>query len=527
MNAPRLFAVRFFPYSLITAAVVIACAALWSIRLGERTLWADEAFTWQVTQFDLPRLFSALSDDVHPPAHFLLLKSWAYVFGDSELALRLPSVLAASLMLLGLALVVREGLRKLSERLPLLSSRAALYAVLLAASSPFVFRFAREARMYSLGGCLALLGSWSMLRALRAGRGRLLWLALYSLLRLAGLYTHNWLWFTFGGDLVACALVGGVLLARRDTASARAYGEVIVAGVLAGLLYLPWLPCLLHQWARVRQEYWTRDYDWCTILNAPVRVAWMATNPSSLLLAGLVVAVFLLLALNAFRHRSFGPAYLLLMALFPALAGYLLGRVTGRGLFDDRFLYFSYPYGLGALAAALAGVRTPPVRRLLQGAAVASLLSALLLFCLSPVAPQPGGIRQLAARLRSERLDGERVVVSTKFGFYPAKYYLRGIVSPCLLGSEEFGWDGLAAIDDIEVMPPEVLSGPRVGWVIELQAWAKLAPSKPRGMRIERLERFPDLFPMSANGAFVVSAWQLYRLAPNGREAEAFAAGPH
>jgi Dolichyl-phosphate-mannose-protein mannosyltransferase len=517
MKAPPFLSVRFSPSTLAAAAVVIVCAAVWFVGLGERHLWSDEAFTWQVTQFDLPRLFSALADDVHPPGHFLLLKGWVYVFGDSEFALRSPSVLAAALMLVALALAVYEALRTSPERLALPPSRAALYAVLLAASSPFVFRFAREARMYALGGCLALFGSWTLLRALGAARGRLPWLALYSLLRLAALYTHNWLWFTLVGDLVACT-TAGVLLAHRDTARAWAYWQVVGAGVLSGLLYLPWLPSLLRQWAHVRQEYWTRDYDWCSVLNSPVRVAWMATTSSSLLLAGLVIAIFLLLALAALRHRSFAPAYLLLMALFPALVAYLLGRGTGRGLFDDRFLFFSYPYGLAAVAAALAGIRNLPVRRLLAGTAVASLLSALLFFLLSPAPPQPGGIRDLAARLRSDRSDGERVVVSTKFGFYPAKYYLRGTTSPCLLGTKQFGWDGLAAIDTAEVVPPEELSGPRVGWLIELQAWTKLAPEKPPGMTLERVERFPELFPMSGNGGFEVSAWQLYRVAPAGPE---------
>ena len=66
--------------------------------LGRQSLWYDEAFSLAVARAE-PSVFWAalLSDGVHPPGYYLLLRECLAFFGASEFALRFLSAVAGTL----------------------------------------------------------------------------------------------------------------------------------------------------------------------------------------------------------------------------------------------------------------------------------------------------------------------------------------------------------------------------------------------------------------------------------------------
>ncbi|MCB0035846.1 MAG: glycosyltransferase family 39 protein [Anaerolineales bacterium] len=127
--------------------VLLGAFYLYTSRLGEASIWRDEALSIGRARLTVAQIFQNqnvidtwVSVDLHPPLYFLLLHIWHPLMGESEFAYRYPSVLA---MLLALVLIY-----KLSGRV--WGQDTAVFTLLLAAVSPFFFWYAQEARMYAL-----------------------------------------------------------------------------------------------------------------------------------------------------------------------------------------------------------------------------------------------------------------------------------------------------------------------------------------------------------------------------------------
>ncbi|MBL8058800.1 MAG: glycosyltransferase family 39 protein, partial [Anaerolineales bacterium] len=97
--------------------------------LAAQPLRGDEGFSVRFARLPLANMAAAFAvSEPNPPLQFLFLKGWLALAGESEFALRWPSVLAG---LLGVAVVVPAG-RALAGR------RAARLAALWLALSPFL-----------------------------------------------------------------------------------------------------------------------------------------------------------------------------------------------------------------------------------------------------------------------------------------------------------------------------------------------------------------------------------------------------
>ncbi|NEB78852.1 hypothetical protein G3I40_27065 [Streptomyces sp. SID14478] len=129
-----------------TAMVAVGPAAL-SLLLGlwgitrEHSMWRDEAATWGVAHRSVPEIWQLLDRiDVVHGLYYLFLHGVFAVFGDSLLALRLPSVLA---MACAAAVTGLLGAR-LADR-PTGTAAGLAFAVL-----PAVQQYAQEGRPYAL-----------------------------------------------------------------------------------------------------------------------------------------------------------------------------------------------------------------------------------------------------------------------------------------------------------------------------------------------------------------------------------------
>ena len=192
-------------------------------------LWLDEAQSVAIARSDLGSLFTGLEQDGSPPLYYLLLHVWIGVFGESAGAVRaLSGVFGVLALPLAWVLGRRFG-----------GPRVAVAFTLLLASSPFAIRYSSETRMYSLLVLLALLLAVAVSWAVR--RPGPLPVVAVGLAGAALLWTHYWSVYL----LAAAGLVALAALRWNRAAALR----VLAGFVLAGLLFLPWVPTLRFQLA--------------------------------------------------------------------------------------------------------------------------------------------------------------------------------------------------------------------------------------------------------------------------------------
>lgn len=113
--------------------VLLFCLGLRLIGLNQ-SLWLDEAVSANVVKnLNTRQIINDFSPrDFHPPFYYLILKWWTNIFGYSEIALRMPSVIFS---LVTIFLIYRL---------------AGKWAAILTGLNPLLVYYAQEARMYSM-----------------------------------------------------------------------------------------------------------------------------------------------------------------------------------------------------------------------------------------------------------------------------------------------------------------------------------------------------------------------------------------
>src|SRR5262249_17533093 len=142
---------------------------VWRITALEIT--ADEAFSYSMIRFPFGELLQRLSDDAHPPLHYLALKSWSTVFGDSLASLRGLSVLFSCVTLGAMDRLVRLVRAGSSSETVDEANWCGVLAAALLALSPLQSESAAFFRMYAMGSCLSVLSACLFLSLLQAPRG--------------------------------------------------------------------------------------------------------------------------------------------------------------------------------------------------------------------------------------------------------------------------------------------------------------------------------------------------------------------
>ena len=127
-------------------SLALACA-----RLGAKSLWLDEAVSAEYAGFGLRSgIPHVLRYDPNSVLYYAGLSVWVKLFGDSEVAIRLPSALFFAITSIFIYLI---GTRLFTRSSGLLA--AALFTLNATAMS-----FAQMARGYALLACLVTIASW-------------------------------------------------------------------------------------------------------------------------------------------------------------------------------------------------------------------------------------------------------------------------------------------------------------------------------------------------------------------------------
>lgn len=348
------------------ALAVLAVAFLLRVyQLGAQSLWYDEAFSVAYAASPVGRLLSLVSQDNHPPLHFVLLHLWIRLAGCSEFAARFPSVIAG-VIVVALALV----LARLAW-----GERAGLAAAVLVGLSPLEVWYSQEARMYEMGSALSLVSLYVFWRYLassrwiegaprgRSGRAAILAAAVGA----AALYTHYYTGFVL---LAENLLVGGLLLWRWARArKLKLAGSFLWAASQLGImvLFAPWAPFLAERYA-------TDATYWPGTLPPAKALGWVVAafsgsdfldRPWQPIAAGLLVSLSLLGIAGLARRRTvpggngtgraIAGAILLVSVL--VVVGAVVAISVDRPKFAPRYVLFVHPLLLAVVAGALGWVR--------------------------------------------------------------------------------------------------------------------------------------------------------------------------
>ena len=123
-----------------------------------RDFWYDEAFTGVTVKANFWEMIRITINDVHPPLYYMLLKPFAYFFNYSVFGIRFFSVIFGILGIWAIYLFTKE----------LFGKKAALFASLITAISPFAIQYSQEGRMYSLLSFFILISAYFLIKALKS-----------------------------------------------------------------------------------------------------------------------------------------------------------------------------------------------------------------------------------------------------------------------------------------------------------------------------------------------------------------------
>lgn len=397
-------------------------SALRSYDLSARSIWFDESFTWRLIQFPISELISRTAVDVHPPLYYILVKSWAVVFGSSILALRSFSVVCAALSIAGAYLFTAQAFR---------SKRAGLFAAALLAFSPWTIAYAWEARMYTLGMVLAIFSSLALFIGIR--KQSFFWFAVYGLLAAAFMYTHYYALFTILAQILA---VSAIILWQTkarigEIAHTRIFWGMLLSVFVAFLIFAPWLPEFMQQRSQVQAQYWVPRITVFSIpdtlyrlfiptIDLPYRTGVFA---ALLVLPACVTLIIWIVLAFWKRHNTHDGAYLTLaLGIIPFISGIAIS-LGSRSLYNDRFFAFAGMFIFIAIAGIVDRIASARVRTSVMLLIIAFFGWAHIRSWRELDVAHAPGVRGAMQYSMEHRKSNNPLITSSPYIYFPLLYY--------------------------------------------------------------------------------------------------------
>ena len=339
--------------------------------LVPRGIWLDEAISIHQANLSLHDMLQNLQyGDRHPPLHYLVLWLTVRAFGDGEIAVRLPSIVAGTLVIPAMYLLGRE----------LYDRRTGLVAAAFGTVSPLLIWYAQEARMYAFVTLFGLLALYTQLRTIRKPTmGN--W-ALYILATAALLWSHY-----FGLLLIGIQQLIwlGVIFQRwRSKEPLRPF--LLGFGYSLAVLIIQLIPLITF----AHKQYTSTagaagspagTFDGLSFYAVVSNVAWAlwGYHPDSItqLLAASWPLLLLLSLLLLGRGASRPTLILGLGAIAPIVVLIMVG-LFDRELFEVRYFIVAVPLLFVLIARLVTGWITKPSAQLIvAGVVVLTLVLGL------------------------------------------------------------------------------------------------------------------------------------------------------
>ncbi len=407
--------------SVVVTAIIVVAAVLRFTSIGDKSFWADEAYSAFVAS-QPPEVIISLArrGDAHPPLYYLALSLWSQLFGADDIALRSLGAVA-SILTVG-------GTWWLGRRLG--GPSVGAVAAFLTAVAPFQVLAAQEARMYPLLGLLLVL-SWSALLVALDGR-RWGW-AGYVVATTLALYTNYF----------AVLVIIGQGIFVFATAS-RFRPSWLVSQLVIVMMYLPWLGTFFGTVFSGRGFPFLRLPVGIETLTALLGLlsfgghgfgfqGWFGGHAASVPAQAAILAPFLGLATVSVASLWKHPRVLWV------IAGYLIIPIAVAFIFSlrnnviyPRYFSFLFPpfamllaFGIHSVAASVA-----PAFQKTTGALLGAILLLFSVPVLLDISTNPKyhvfNYKSAAAWLAAEAGPNDLVVVIPGFARFPLSRYFRG-----------------------------------------------------------------------------------------------------
>lgn len=343
--------------AVILAAIILVAAGVRLYRLGNPSLWYDEAVTVLLSR-DISALPKSLGTSA--PLSFVIAHFWNRL-GESEFWIRLWAAF------FGIAIVpVVWGLARI-----VLDRQTAAVAAFLVAINPLCIYYSQEARAYSLLPFWVLLGALLALLAVKSQRWAGFAVASAVALALA-FYSHYFALFwivTVPASLLVLAK------SRRELVGIAKVGVTLLG--LSVVLIAGWLG-LFVQKAKTTMcvaDFWIPRPSPRSLLISFKNfcVGFQSPKAQGVVAAVLFGAVLLFGVWRGLREsRAGGIALLIANAAVPVCASFVVSRIAKNSIYLDRCLIASGVFVLILVAHGLSS---------LGWKARTGALAAMVLFC--------------------------------------------------------------------------------------------------------------------------------------------------
>lgn len=387
---------------ILLSSLMLRC--LW---LQDRGIAYDDAFSVFLAEQDLAGIVKGTAADTMPPLYYFLLHYWMK-----------PGSQLYQMRLLGVVLSLGSVLVLCHLITVLFGKRAGFWAALFAGISPLQIYHAQELRMYSLLG-LCLLGyALFFYRIWKKGAGWRDW-AGFVICAVLAMYTHNLAVFTL-------IVPNFFLLVRREL---RLFKKIMIAQLVIGLLFIPWLLLLPGQIAKIQEAFWTPRPGLVEVFQAMIITTSNLPLPDYFLPVAAILALQVVVLISVELRRLQGQkdevVFLLSFILIPPLLLFLASYLM-RPVFVTRgFLLSTLAYAGLAGYVTSASWRQGAGKLIAGGLLIAGLIPLPYQYTYSQFPRSP--FRAAAVYLTDVAQDDERIVHDNKLSYFPTRFYARNL----------------------------------------------------------------------------------------------------
>lgn len=367
------------------------------VEIGTNSLAGDEPFSVYFAQMPLADILRHLKPGNNPPLFELFLHFWIKLFGISEIAVRIPSLIFTAGTAVLLYKIGKDFFKK----------EMGLLAALIFLFNNYATYFSHEARVYALFGLLTVASFYYFLKIFNAN---IRWqtITIYGLLNALLLYAHY-----FGFMVIGVQVVSFLLLKPLEKQSLLRYG--IALGIVL-LLFAPYLPVVYTQFFKTKTEgtWLVAPRGWPTMEYMFIQFS------NTKILARICIALIGLASIIwviKWKKTSANTKVIWLWFVLPFFGMFIVSYWVP--MFHNRYLMHAFVgYSLLLSVAAFSVLPLPIARYLVPVALLASFF-----YKSNAHVDNARHSREAVAKVQELRDDETRVVMYPKYRIFGYAYY--------------------------------------------------------------------------------------------------------
>lgn len=393
-------------------------------KLTSSSIWHDEGYTMWLLRYDFGEILSRTARDVHPPGYYLMTKPWVELFGASEFSVRFLSLLFS----VGIVYLVYKIIKDIW------TEKAAFWASMFVALSPFMVRFGQEARMYGVVAFFTTLATYYFVKMIKEKNSK--YLLFYVPAMLVAMYTQYYAFFVIISHWVILSIYtkGFWKLKWRESFKQKSgvlSGKWWLANILLLVGYAPWFPVAYAQVTRVSDNYWIKP-EWITERTIPNNVLHFATYTHfdavyhwnqylGQIIYWIIAAISIFGALYIFRNKEKLKTALsiYIFGFLPMILVFTMSKLL-TPTYMDRYFPFSAVAVLALWGVALSEVKD----RKLKISIIAVLVSTLLVGNYIMHTDVNHQMRALSEVVSNQSQEGDLFVSGELYMHLDGSYYL-------------------------------------------------------------------------------------------------------